>query len=66
MAKVMNSNGTEVEYRVAETMMDNSIREELHRELAPTTEQEFFAAYAKKHEEVFGEEWEMDKKNPEY
>ena len=46
--------------------MDDDIREELAAELAPCTEQEFFTAYAKAHAEKFGEEWELDKKNPVY
>lgn len=39
--------------------MDDEIREELNRELAPCTEQEFFTAYEKAHEEKFGEEFQI-------
>ena len=36
-------------------LMDDEIREEIHAELAPCTEEEFFAEYCKRHEEKFGE-----------
>lgn len=63
---VVNKYGTEVDYEVAVTMMDDEIREQLHAELAPCTEQEFFDAYAVAHEEKFEEEWELAKENPCY
>lgn len=63
---VKNTYGTEINYEVAVELMDDDIREELTAELAPCTEQEFFIAYAKAHTEKFGEEWELDKKNPVY
>lgn len=47
-------------------MMDDDLREDIHIDLAPCTEQEFFDEYAKKHEEKFGEEWELAKENPCY
>ena len=46
--------------------MDDEIREELHRELALCTEQEFFSAYEKAHAEKYGEEWELSRENPCY
>lgn len=64
MMNVINSWGTEINYELAVSMMDDDLREELHMELAPCTEQEFFTAYAKAHEERFGEEWKLDKANP--
>jgi hypothetical protein len=44
-------------YNVAVNMMDDEIREELHRELAPCTDEEFLAAYIAEHEKRFGEEF---------
>lgn len=44
--------------------MDDDTREELYRELAPCSEQEFFTAYAEAHEKKFREQWELDKANP--
>lgn len=55
MAKVINSYGTEINYNAAVELMDDELREEVHADLAPCTEQEFF-----------GETWEMDKRNPCY
>lgn len=64
MVTVTNSWGTELDYEAAVVFMDYDIREELHRELAPCTEQEFFDAYCKAHLERFGEDFFLDEKNP--
>lgn len=64
MTIVINKNGIEINYEAVVGMMDDEIREELHLDLAPCTEQEFFTAYEKAHEEKYGEEWEMSKENP--
>lgn len=45
-------------------MMDGKICESLHSALAPCSEQEFFDAYAKAHQEKYGETWELAKPNP--
>lgn len=63
---VKNEYGVEIHYNIAVAMMDDEIREELHAKLAPCSDQEFFDAYAKAHEEKFCEEWEMAKENPTY
>lgn len=62
--QVINKNGKQINYDAAVQLMDDEIREELHAELAPCTEQEFFTAYEAAHEEKFGEEWELSKENP--
>ena len=64
--KVMNNYGTEIEWNTAVNLMDDDLREELSADLAPCTEQEFFEAYSKAHEDKFGEEWELAKENPCY
>jgi len=64
MTEVKNKNGTVIDYEMAVTAMDDEIREDLHSELAPCTEQEFFTRYEKEHELKFGEEWELSKENP--
>ena len=56
---VVNEYGIEVDFEVAVMYMDDKIREEIHNELAPCTDQEFFDEYAKRHEEKFAEEWEL-------
>ena len=64
MTEVKNKNGTVIDYEMAVTAMDDEKREDLHSELAPCTEQEFFTRYEKEHELKFGEEWELSKENP--
>lgn len=66
MKTVFNEWGTEINYDVAENMMDGELREMIHYELAPCTEQEFFDEYVKRHKEKFGEEWVFAEKNPCY
>lgn len=62
---VKNLNGTNIYFNTALEAMDDEIREELEREHFDT-EQEFFSAYEKAHQEKFGEEWELSKENPIY
>ena len=50
-------NNTQVDFEAAVNLMDDKIREALHAELAPCTEQEFFDAYCKAHEEKYGEKF---------
>ena len=66
MKKVINRAGTEVVYSSAEPLMEEDLREELHRKLAPCPEQEFFEAYEDAHEERFGEEWILSNESPQY
>lgn len=46
-----------VDYKDAEFFMDDEIREELHAEMAPCTNQEFFDAYCERHAEKFDEDF---------
>ena len=67
MNMVINMNGTEIDYDVAVAMMDDELREALHFQLAPCTDQEFFTAYEKAHADKYGEDdWELSKENPCY
>lgn len=61
---VINTNGTTIDFETAVYMMDDELRESIHAELSPCTEQEFFTAYEKAHAEKYGEEWELSKENP--
>ena len=63
---VKNNYGVEIEWNTAVNLMDDDLREELSADLAPSTEQEFFEAYAKAHENKFGDAWELAKDNPCY
>ena len=41
-------------YSAAVNLMDDEIREELHRELAPCSDEEFLEAYMEAHERKYG------------
>ena len=66
MTKVINANGTEIDYNAAVALMDDDICAELNDKIAPCTEQEFFTAYEQAHADKYGEEWELSKANPCY
>lgn len=66
MEKVINSYGIEINYNAAVELMDDELREEVHDDLAPCTDQEFFDEYARRHAERFGVTLEKDKRNPCY
>lgn len=63
---VTNEYGVVIDYKVAENLMDAELREKIAYELQLVSDQEFFDIYCKEHERVFGEEWELSKKNPCY
>lgn len=44
-------------YEAAVELMDDDIREQIHRELAPCTDLEFLETYIERHREKFGEEF---------
>ena len=62
--KVINMNGTEINYEAAVELMDDELREIICGTV--DSEQEFFTAYEKAHAEKYGEEWELSKDNPCY
>ena len=62
--KVINMNGTKINFEAAVALMDDEIRESIFGTV--DTEQEFFTAYEKAHAEKYGEEWELSKENPCY
>ena len=66
MTIVINSNGTTVNYNAAVELMDDDLREAVAADLAPCTEQEFFAEYSRRHAVKYGAPWELDKSNPTY
>lgn len=66
MSKVINEYGVIVDYDASVLLMDDDLREDIHRELAPCADQEFFNEYAKRHAEKFGEIFELAKENPCY
>lgn len=44
-------------FQAAVELMDDEIREEIHRELSPCTDLEFLEEYMKRHKEKYGEEF---------
>ena len=51
---VEDENGDYIFYSTAEALMDDEIREKLHRELAPCTNQAFYDAYCLEHRKKYG------------
>lgn len=64
MTTITNSAGTEIDFEAAVNIMDDTIRERLHMEMTPCSEEEFFRAYCDAHRAAFGEEFEPNKYNP--
>jgi hypothetical protein len=48
-------NDQPIDFNAAVALMDDDIRERLHGEMAPCSDQEFIDAYAKAHQDAFGE-----------
>ena len=48
----------EVEYIILALLMDDEIREKVHNEIAPCTEQEFINRYIKEHEKKYKEKFQ--------
>lgn len=58
MSALVKVENGKVDFNDAVSCMDDEIREEVHRKLAPCTDQEFFDAYLEKHAEKFdGEDY---------
>ena len=53
-AKEIIENGL---YDAAVNLMDDEIREAIHAEMAPCTEEEFLEEYMKRHEEKYNEQF---------
>lgn len=41
-------------------LMDDDLREQVHAELAPCTDEEFFARYCELHEQKYGNSFEIN------
>mgnify|MGYP001754602484 FL=1 len=59
MRKVVDWDGREIDFDAAVALMDDDIREELHAELSPCSDQRFFNAYLEQHYADFGEEFRV-------
>ena len=51
IAYVQDEDGRTVNYAAAVELMDDDLREQLHAEMAPCSNQEFYDAYVKAHAE---------------
>ena len=58
--------GDSFRFDVAASLMDDEVREAVHAEMAPCSNQEFFDAYCISHRELFGDNWCLDEPNPIY
>lgn len=57
---VVNYLNSEINFAAAVNLMDDEIREYLNTPPAPSTPQEFFDEYCKKHFEKYGREFLLD------
>lgn len=64
---IINDEGTRIDMSWNEITeyMDYDLAEQIHMEMGyELNDQEFFEEYAKRHQEKFGETWELNKANP--
>lgn len=66
MTIVKNQFDHDIDFDVAAQLMDDEIREDLHLNFAPCTEQEFFDEYCKAHLAKYSEEFILNERNPQY
>lgn len=57
--KTVILNNEEVNFDACVNLMDDEIREAIHAELAPCTEQEFLDAYVDRHYDKYGEQFKI-------
>lgn len=53
----IDANGDTQDFEAAAALMDDTIRENLHADIAPCSPQKFIEEYSKIHEEKYGEEF---------
>lgn len=63
---VRNSYGQKLDFEAIVNLMDDDIREQVHDELAPCSDQEFFDRYCELYEEEYGETCPFDTRNFQY
>lgn len=66
MSTVVNAFGVEINYNEAESMMNGALRALMNIEREWDSEQEFFDAYAERHQQAFGGMWYLAGPNPQY
>ena len=60
MSFVTNFDGELINYDAAVALMDDDIREAIHFDMAPCTDQEFYDEYCRRHEEKYGVPFEVE------
>jgi len=63
---VLTNNGKTIDFEAAVNIMDDDLREVIHNDLAPCSNQEFYDEYCKRHLEKFDEEFEPDKEDGQW
>jgi len=58
---VTNAYGIKIDFEVAVRLMDDVLREQVHEELAPCSEQEFFDRYCE-----LDESWILNQPHPQF
>lgn len=59
MKYIIDQNGNKIDFDAATSLIDDNICEELHGEIAPCTDQEFYDAYCERHKKTYGEEFRV-------
>ncbi len=54
---VLSTNGDEINFEATVMVMDDDLREEIHRDLTPCGAQEFYDVYCARHYKKFAEEF---------
>lgn len=54
---ILSTNGDKISFEAAVMMMDDDLREEIHRDLIPCGAQEFYDEYCARHHKKFAEEF---------
>ena len=60
MLYIIDCDGKKISLRTAIELMDENLREKIHSEIAPCSEQDFFDAYCAAHRKKFGEDFKVN------
>jgi hypothetical protein len=59
MATTVLLNGEQVDFNVCVNLMDDELRELVHRDIAPCSDQQFLDEYCKRHFDKYGEDFTL-------
>jgi hypothetical protein len=59
MATTVLLNGEQVDFDVCVNLMDDELRELVHRDIAPCSDQQFLDEYCKRHFNKYGEDFTL-------